>query len=196
MYLFLLFFHSPPPPFFLNFFPPPSSLFLSSPLFFFLFLLPLPPPLFFPSSFSSLCRDGFAAKDFHKLCDMKGPTLTVIEATDDFIFGGYTSETWDGNCVHKSDPTAFIFTLSNPHSIPPTHYPILPSLYHQAIQCNPSFGALFGATDLHVYPAPNTLKISCTNFPNSYEDTTGKGPKTFTGALNFSTKDVEVYLVT
>ena len=44
-------------------------------------------------------EDGFTAEKFHKLCDAKGPTLTVIKSErnyegKDFIFGGYTSLSW------------------------------------------------------------------------------------------------------
>jgi hypothetical protein len=32
-------------------------------------------------------RDGFNAKDFHRLCDNKGPTITVIRTRQGRIFG-------------------------------------------------------------------------------------------------------------
>ena len=37
----------------------------------------------------------FASAKFHELCDNKGPTLTIIETTTGYIFGGYTSTSWD-----------------------------------------------------------------------------------------------------
>ena len=43
-------------------------------------------------------RDGWHASDFHKCCDNKGPTVTLIKVvTTDakYIFGGYTDQSWD-----------------------------------------------------------------------------------------------------
>ena len=37
--------------------------------------------------------DGKTAKDFHRCCDNKGPTLVVIESGK-YVFGGYTSKSW------------------------------------------------------------------------------------------------------
>ncbi len=36
-------------------------------------------------------RDGFDITEFHKLCDGKANTVTVIKNTNGFIFGGFTS---------------------------------------------------------------------------------------------------------
>lgn len=33
-------------------------------------------------------RDGFSGDTFHKQCNNQGPTLTVIKAKDDSVFGG------------------------------------------------------------------------------------------------------------
>ena len=51
---------------------------------------------------------GYIAKTFHEYCDDKGPTLTVIRSREGWIFGGYTTKSWnrDGLCI-------FILLLSN-----------------------------------------------------------------------------------
>ncbi|CAB4039390.1 brain tumor -like isoform X3 [Paramuricea clavata] len=38
-------------------------------------------------------RDGWSARDFHKHCDNKGPTVVLVKAND-CIFGGYTDQHW------------------------------------------------------------------------------------------------------
>ena len=40
---------------------------------------------------------------FIDLCDHKGTTLVLIESTENFIIGGYTTHNWDksGNCIMK-----------------------------------------------------------------------------------------------
>ena len=39
-------------------------------------------------------RDGWVASKFHAICDHRGPTVTVVRSGD-YIFGGYTEESWD-----------------------------------------------------------------------------------------------------
>ena len=40
-------------------------------------------------------RDGWAASNFHSCYDNKGPTVIVIKSGN-YIFGGYTDQSWDG----------------------------------------------------------------------------------------------------
>ena len=43
-----------------------------------------------------MSRDGTSCKDFHNLCDNKGPTLILIQTTKNRIFGGFTPLNWRG----------------------------------------------------------------------------------------------------
>ena len=43
--------------------------------------------------------DGWAATNFHFCCDNKGPTVTVIKSTGNYIFGGYTEQQWNGKLL-------------------------------------------------------------------------------------------------
>jgi hypothetical protein len=36
-------------------------------------------------------NDGWKKQDFHRCCNNKGWTLTIVETTEDFIFGGFTT---------------------------------------------------------------------------------------------------------
>ena len=38
---------------------------------------------------------GYTAKSFHEYCDDKGPTLIVIKSSGGWIFGGYTTQSWE-----------------------------------------------------------------------------------------------------
>jgi len=140
-------------------------------------------------------RDGFDGKDFHSKCDNKGPTITIIQSKGGYLFGGFTSQSWEGNNVYKADPTSFIFTLTNPHSLPPTQYPIKPDKIQKAIQCYHSHCAVFGGSDIRINSASHQNTSSCTKFPYTFTNTTGKGNTTFTGAEYFTTAEVEVYVV-
>ena len=68
--------------------------------------------------------DGFEPSDFHKFCDNKGSTISVIKTTENEIFGGYTSLEWkspeeqenseDSNKEEdwKNDEEAFLFSVN------------------------------------------------------------------------------------
>jgi len=141
--------------------------------------------------------DGFDAKDFHQRCYNAGSTITLVQSQEGYLFGGYTSLPWEGNGVYKTDPTAFLFTLINPHALPPTQYPINLDQTQHATHCHPLQCATFGrGPDLAIHLSPHPNRDSYTYFPNTYCDTTGMGGATFTDSVYFMTTDVEVYLVT
>jgi hypothetical protein len=59
-------------------------------------------------------RDGFGATAFHSKCDNHSITLTILKSKgNEFIFGGLTTAEWDCSDKYKSDPYAFIFSLTN-----------------------------------------------------------------------------------
>ena len=59
-------------------------------------------------------RDGFDSNDFHSKCDGHANTLCIFKAKGtDYIFGAFTTATWDSSNKWKSDPNAFLFSLIN-----------------------------------------------------------------------------------
>ncbi|CAF0859943.1 unnamed protein product [Rotaria sp. Silwood1] len=149
-------------------------------------------------------RDGFDGNTFHSHCNNKGPTMTIIETNNNYLFGGYTAISWtSGNHSYKNDTTAFLFTLINPHNISPTKYLINPRQRGCAVYHHRDDGPIFGGigyfppfrsdNDIAVKNDSNSNNASYIDFPFSYLDTTGKGNNTFTGARNFTTSDIEVF---
>jgi hypothetical protein len=129
------------------------------------------------------------------MCDNKGPTLTVIQSSTGYLFGGYTPLPWDASSTYKSHPDMFIFTLTNPHTFPPTKY-ALKQADKYGIYCYCPYGPIFGGGhDILVADNSHQNAGSYTNFPYSYIDSTGKGNVTFTGARNFTTSEIEVFSV-
>ena len=57
-------------------------------------------------------RDGSTPDDFHNKCDNKGITITFIETTKGYKFGGYTELKWDKS-GNKKDNSTFIFSFNN-----------------------------------------------------------------------------------
>ena len=44
---------------------------------------------------------GYTGRSFHEYCDdVKGPTLIVIKSSGGWIFGGYTTRSWSGDCIY------------------------------------------------------------------------------------------------
>jgi hypothetical protein len=142
-------------------------------------------------------RDGFTIDDFHRCSDSQGPTITIIQSLDKYLFGGYTSISWNYHQGVKSgvnDSTAFLFTLTNPHGICPRKY-LIKSTGEYAIAPN-AMGPTFGQYDICIYPNSNLNSQSFIKFPSNYLDSTGKGYLTFTGSTNFTTTDIEIYRLT
>jgi len=139
-------------------------------------------------------RDGFNIDDFHRCSDSQGPTITIIQSLDNYLFGSFTSISWNFHQGAKSgveDRTAFLFTLTNPHGISPKKYPIKPSGEHAVIPN--AMAPTFGQYDICLYPNSNLNSQSYIHFPTNYQDTSTKGYLTFTGSTNFTTTDIEIY---
>ena len=141
-------------------------------------------------------RDGFMAADFHRECDAKGPTVVVVRSDSGYIFGGFSPDNWNspsgrGETVHS--PSAFLFTLINPHNIPPTKLAANPSIRNHLFS-HPSTGPTFGGHDLCVSSGHSkTGTYGLTEFPNAFIDTTGKGNLLFARSYSFEIDEVEVY---
>ena len=138
--------------------------------------------------FYKATRDGFTLKDFQLKCYGKGKAWVIISDVKGNVFGGYTSIGWKGSYARVEDPASYVYTLVNPHGIPPTKYnPQENSL------CIRDYGNIHFGRDLYIVENSNSNNESYTNFPSYYIDTTGKGNTTFTGDLYFQIKEIEVW---
>jgi len=60
----------------------------------------------------AITRDGCGPAQFHKMCDNRGPTVTVVVYNiKGSVFGGYTSLSWQSSYTWKLDDQAFLFQL-------------------------------------------------------------------------------------
>lgn len=151
-----------------------------------------------------MCRDGFGAAEFHSKCDDKGPTLAIIRShPHNYQFGGYNPLSWkwegDGrNWTIRTHPDCFVFTLNNPHGIPPTKYSIIRNGEHEAyaIITHKDYGPMFGCGPcIRVANKSNQFESDLGRISKTFTDTTGKDDLTFTGKNKFMASEVEVYLV-
>ncbi len=143
-------------------------------------------------------RDGFGAQDFHSKCDNKSPTLSICKAHDSsYIFGGFASVTFNGSEIFKSDPNAFIFSLTNKDN-KPIKININPNNYEYAIFCCLSDGPIFGDGDIAIANNANTTTNSFSNLGLTYSHpqyAKGKNEAlTFlAGSHKFKLYEIEVY---
>jgi hypothetical protein len=138
-------------------------------------------------------RDGFGSKDFHSKCDGHSKTLTIFKAKgSSYIFGGFTSVEWDSSNDFKTDPNAFIFSLTNKES-QPLKIKINPKRHQHAIYCGSGFGPTFGQ-DICIYNNANSFSKlgKCYKHPQ-YEEGTKEASTFLAGSHMFKLDEIEVY---
>lgn len=145
-------------------------------------------------------RDGFSCDEFHRRCNSRGATLTLIQTRNRLymknrrvIFGGYTEVPWSSRLGFHCDPQAFLFLFVQEKL---TRFN-LRSKDQVAVSHYLTSGPIFGLDDIHICSRANEQNLSCTRFPYSYEDLqpNGKGRKTFSKSRNFLVGEIEVYKV-
>ena len=156
-------------------------------------------------------RNGFGAKDFHSKCDYRRNTLTIVKAKGSkYIFGGFTTAMWDSTSDGKSDPNAFLFSLTNKDNTPlkmkvKTNDHECP--YNDwAIRCSHEYGPSFGfGFDLCIADSANTPDANiirqwiCTSnlgftYPHpQYKFKTNEANTFLAGSRDFALDEIEVY---
>jgi hypothetical protein len=142
-------------------------------------------------------RDGFGNVDFHSRCDDHTNTLTIFKAeSSSYIFGGFTSLSWNGSHQYKSDPNAFIFSLTNKENRP-LKIKANPNHYQYAISCNPELGPTFGE-DICIGSHSNTAMNSYSDLGLYYRHphikfSTNETRTFLAGSYEFQLDEIEVY---
>ena len=134
-------------------------------------------------------EDGDNCQTFHKICDGKGPTVTIVKSKNGYIFGGYLTVPFSSDRKAHTDDKAFLFSLSNMKKfkiLDPEH-----AVFHYAKGWGPYIGRKDNC-DLAIKSECLSNKKSYCE-PSSYEfkriDLIGSDEKFF------EVKDYEIYLV-
>jgi hypothetical protein len=137
-------------------------------------------------------RDGFGAVNFHAKCDGHPNTLTILKAHgSSYIFGGFNSIPWDNSSGWKSDPNAFLFSLTNKDNQPCKIRQIKTSC---SIYCHSGVGPIFGNNDITIYNNANTTACSISNLGQSYQHPQpSQGQLFLAGSHPFQLSEIEVY---
>lgn len=131
--------------------------------------------------------DGDTSEDFHSICDNRGSNVVIIKTTKGFIFGGYTSISWDKSNKYKTDANAFLFSISMKKIY-------LIKTISEAILCNDSAGPIFGSGhDIYItgdsFLSSNSNTCSLKTYSNGYwTEINGKESK-------FVVQELEVYQI-
>ncbi len=163
-------------------------------------------------------RDGFSYDNFHFNCDNKEKTVILIKNNLNFVFGGYTSETWTSDVTvlrFKTDATAFIFSLRRNGISNSKKFKVKKS--EHAIIVSPPFGSTyesngmedgrtifcFGRTNIRICDNSDLNYGNYTNFGGDYELPEGlkigslKIQEYLGGSLNvWLSSEIEVYQIT
>ena len=152
-------------------------------------------------------KDGMSVKAFHDKCDgWKGPTLTLVRTSKDYVFGGYAGTSWDSppRGHYVTDPSCFVFNIVNPYNDPVTKMPVLEP--ERAMLCRAAYGpwfpGAFGLRNRDWDPEGLLDRGFAGNFHASYPygDPLGRGHQTFVDddsedGYEFTPVEIEVFAV-
>ena len=117
-------------------------------------------------------------------------TDTSISKNKIYIFLSFSKTGQDNyyDCLQS-----FLFSMVNPHGLAPSKMPLFKDQEH-AIYCHSSNGPTFGGGhDLRISHDANRVTNSKSNLGNTYKCPTGHKSTFFTGAINFTVTDYEVF---
>jgi hypothetical protein len=138
---------------------------------------------------------GFGSSDFHGRCDGISNTITIIQTTEDFIFGGFTPIAWDSSNTWKTDTSeqSFLFSVKNPHNRDFGRIGLKDP--QKAICCYSSSGPTFGnGSAIYIANGCNANTNSSTRLGYGYVNNTGIDEyQVFTGKQHFTVKEIEVF---
>jgi hypothetical protein len=135
---------------------------------------------------------GFQASTFHRLCDDKGATLTVVRSTSNHTFGGYTSLPWDSTSGWVTDNDSWIFTLT--HNGPAQFKAKRGDPNH--VYRGEKYGPVFGSGhDLKISDGCNTQRNNYCIGNKSFDVQERAGPYFLCDPCYFQVAEIEVFQV-
>ena len=126
-------------------------------------------------------EDSYSANEFHKKVDEFKNTIIIIKDINNFIYGGFTTKTWDGNKLYKSDKNSILFNLDKEK-----YYEV--NNAEHAIFCDKELLATFGEGDLIL--GPKSIESA---FPKSFGNKDIKDNELSMGYNKLSPVEMEVF---
>ena len=87
-------------------------------------------------------RDGMNASSFHQKCNGIPYTVSILQTTKGYIFGGYTEKTWENDScgTYIKDDNSFVFSIDYMKIY--KHVKGTEAIYHND-NCGPTFSYCF-----------------------------------------------------
>ena len=130
--------------------------------------------------------DSDKAQAFHEKCDEAQSSLVLVETDKGKRYGGFTTCSWEGECIDKKDENAFVFSLDKMMI-----YENIPG--EDAIGCYPKFGPIFLGCQIRIYD--NAFTKGGTTFEKGLNYNTEEDYELTGGDRIFNIKEIEVYEV-
>ena len=131
-------------------------------------------------------NDSDRAEIFHEKCDQVKRTLVLIETINGKRFGGYTTQSWEGESINKKDNEAFVFSLDKLQV-----YNIITD--QPAIGCYPAYGPVFLGCQIKVND--NFFVKGGITFKKNTNYATNSDFELNDGIKFYGIKDIEVFEV-
>ena len=99
-----------------------------------------------PDLLYSGSRDGWSTQDFHAKCDGMGPTITIVQTKEGYVFGAYSDKSFQSASTnYESSRSAFLFSIKCHAGLPPFTLDIREesqetALYNGGVHYGPHFG--------------------------------------------------------
>ena len=126
-------------------------------------------------------EENYSSSEFHKKVDEFKNTIIIIKDINNFIYGGFTTKTWDGNKLYKSDKNSILFNLDKEK-----YYEV--NNAEHAIYCDKELLATFGDGDLIL--GPTSIESA---FPKSFGNKDIKDNELTMGYNKLSPVELEVF---
>ena len=126
-------------------------------------------------------EENYSSEIFHKKVDKNKNTIIFIKDINNFIYGGFTTKTWDGNKQYKTDEKSILFNLDKQQ-----YYEVNDSSH--AIFCDKELLVVFGEGDLIL--GPKSIESA---FPKSYGNKNIKDNELTMGLNKLSPVEIEVF---
>ncbi|XP_073253699.1 uncharacterized protein [Porites lutea] len=148
-------------------------------------------------SYWKLCfrasNHGWRSKTFHRNCDNKGPTITIVRVGS-YIFGGYNDNSWQWSVGYQYSTNTFLYSLKNYGGYGYFKMDITQD-YHEATYSYYSYFPTFGHHDIYIADNAghntNSFIAICQAYRGSYCDNSlWVGTRYESG---FSPDELEVY---
>jgi hypothetical protein len=136
--------------------------------------------------------NGWSSQNFHKLCDNKGPTITIANLKDGRFIGAFSPISWGTvNNQYINNPDAFLFDNKSKYTTNNSLFGQNQFVIYQSALIGPTFGAGHDFLTLS-QSSPKILSNNVFTFLNNNTGPLGASIRSYN---NYELSDLEVYLI-